>query len=108
MNGPVFSGLDSLAQLPWMIAAIGVGVSCLAFVVGRRFLTPRPAEEPPETPPEDVYMDGGRLERRAAPRRRGNSVEVFLAEAPDREKVHGWVVNRSVGGLCLVVEKPVE
>jgi hypothetical protein len=108
MNTPVPAGFDSLTALPWTILAIGIAVGCFAFVVGRRFLAPRPAEPAAAPPSEDVFLHGSQKERRSAPRRRGNSVEVFLTQAPDKEKILAWVADRSVGGLCLMVEKPVE
>jgi hypothetical protein len=108
MNAPVFAGLESLSGLSWTILAIGIVFGCFAFVLGRRFFTPRPGEPPPaEKPPEDVFVEGSTMERRAAPRRRGNSGEVFLAEASDKEKLPAWVLDRSVGGLCLSVDAPL-
>jgi hypothetical protein len=108
MNAPVPAGFDSLMTLPWMILAMGIVVGCFAFVVGRRFLAHKPVEPPAAPPPDDVFLNGSQKERRATHRRRGNSVEVFLIQGPDKEKIHAWVADRSVGGLCLMVEKPVE
>jgi hypothetical protein len=100
-----------LAQ-PWTIPVIGVAAAGVAFLVGRVLFAraaraPAPPAKADAGPPVDVFVHGSSQERRATPRRRGNSVEVFLADSPDKSPVHGWVVDRSVGGLCLLVDKPV-
>jgi hypothetical protein len=47
-------------------------------------------------------------DRRSAPRRKeGNRVEVFLTDETRAEPLFGWVIDRSLGGLCLNVEKPL-
>ncbi len=110
MNPTTLVGLDAFTELSWMIVAIGVAVGCFAFVMGRRFLIPRRlVQPPPPQPPSpvDVFLEGSLTERRAAPRRRGNNVEVYLAEGPDRNKLPAWVVDRSIGGLCLLIDNPV-
>jgi hypothetical protein len=112
MNAPLLAVFDFAAELPWTIPAIGVVVASFAFVMGRRLIASRPAPTPapaaaPTGPPVDVFLHGSSRDRRAAPRRKGNNVEVFLAEAPDKEPIPGWVADRSVGGLCLMVERPV-
>jgi hypothetical protein len=56
----------------------------------------------------DVFLHGSASDRRAAPRRKGNSVEVVLTAGEEKPPVHGWVIDRSVGGLCLMVEHPFE
>jgi hypothetical protein len=110
MNAPVHPGLDSITGWSCVILASGIAVACLAFVVGHRFLSPPKVKAPRAASPEqgDVFLYGSQRERRAAPRRRGNSIEVYLAQSPDEEKIPAWVVDRSVGGLCLTVEAPVE
>ncbi len=48
-------------------------------------------------------------ERRGRLRRRGNVVPILLAVQPDwEEPLRGWVLNRSTGGLGLLVEEPLE
>jgi hypothetical protein len=108
MNTHPLAVFDFYAGLPWLILAVGFVVACFAFIVGKRFLAPRKTEAPAAPAPVDVFLHGGTRERRAAPRRRGNSVEVFFAPAPNREALHGWVVDRSVGGLCVAIEQPVQ
>jgi hypothetical protein len=114
MNAPPLAMFDFSADLPWMIPAVGIVVTCFCFVVGRRLLAPQRAAPPPSpapgptAAPTDVFLHGSTRERRAAPRRRGNSIEVFFAPAPNQEPLHAWVVDRSVGGLCLTLDQPVK
>jgi hypothetical protein len=109
MNAPLLAVFDFYAELPWTIPAMGFVVACFAFFVGKRFLAPRKTESPPAAPaPTDVFLHGSTRERRNAPRRRGNSVEVLFAPAPNKEPRQGWVVDRSVGGLCVTLEQPVK
>ncbi len=111
MNVPSLAVFDFYANLPWTIPAMGVAVACFAFMVGKRFLVPRKAVAPPEAPPApnvDVFLHGSVKERRTAPRRRGNSVEIFFAPAPNQEPLHAWVLDRSVGGLCVGLEQPIQ
>src|SRR5207244_3233240 len=56
----------------------------------------------------------GGSERRTAPRRQGNLVSVTInfpasqaATDPGAPSVHGWVLNRSGGGLCLLVDEEI-
>jgi hypothetical protein len=101
-------------EVAWIVPATGFVAACFAFIWGRRLV--RPEEKPPEKPaeaalperPVDVFLHGSASDRRAAPRRKGNSVEVVVSAGSDRPPVHGWVVNRSVGGLCLMMEQPFE
>jgi hypothetical protein len=48
-------------------------------------------------------------ERRANPRRKGNPVSVFISNgsAPS-EPMQGWVLDRSTGGIRLLVDDPIE
>jgi hypothetical protein len=110
--------MDSLSSIlrffteqMWAIPVIGALVASLAFLAGRRWITPRP---PTVTRPieEETNLETARLskrksdpDRRSAPRRKGNRVEVFLTDDLKRSPIHGWVVDRSMGGLCLMVEK---
>jgi hypothetical protein len=93
----------------WAIPVMGVAAAGLAFALGRRFLAPRKARAaaPAGAPVDTTFLRDVAVERRQAPRRQGNNVEVYLSEGPDGVPWHGWVANRSVGGLCLLVEKPV-
>jgi hypothetical protein len=114
--------MDSLRPLlrfftdqPWAIPVIGVLVASLAFLMGRRWFISQPAptaalpaEEQGRTKLDTVTAKAkSKPERRAAPRRKGNQIEVLLADDSEREPMRGWVIDRSMGGLCLVVERPL-
>ena len=48
-------------------------------------------------------------ERRTAPRRKGNPVSVQVSNAiANVEPFQGWVIDRSSGGLCLLVDQQVQ
>ena len=89
----------------WGIAGAGVAVAGLAFVVGRRMLTGRPAAPLPQetqTPAHDPFESGSTSEKRVAARRKGATLEVLIADEQQSQPPHeGWVVDRSLGGLCL-------
>jgi hypothetical protein len=125
----MFADLES-DGFPWSTLAapvIGVVATLLAFAVGRFLLRrreqgPRRRQvqlAPPSSPADtasakvpgggDPFVQGSVMERRSALRRRGNPVAILISNAeaetpPDR----GWVIDRSVGGLCLSVAQPFE
>jgi hypothetical protein len=99
-----------------MIPVIGALSASLAFLVGRRFLVrpspPPPAPAIPQLPPDSTPLVTASLrksdpDRRGAPRRKGNLIEVYLVDDPQRPPLHGWVTDRSMGGLCVIVDKPL-
>lgn len=59
-----------------------------------------PEEEAPETA-TDV------ADRRLSPRRR-KLVRVALRNESTDETIAGWVLDRSLGGLCISVQQPIE
>ena len=113
--------MDSLNSLlrfvtdqPWTIPVIGVLVAILAFLVGRRWFVSRSA--PPATPVKEegrtklttaMVTKQFEPDRRSAPRRKGNRVEVLLTDGSEKTPRKGWVIDRSMGGLCLIVENPL-
>jgi hypothetical protein len=101
---------------PWVIPVIGTLVASLAFLVGRRWIGARsPVVEKPlvEQPSGPTQLTTANLkktsepDRRSTPRRKGNRVEVFVTDDSKRPPLLGWVVDRSMGGLCLIVEQPL-
>ena len=47
-------------------------------------------------------------ERRSAPRRKGNPVSVSICDGPDEsEPIQGWVLDRSSGGVRLLVDEVI-
>lgn len=114
MDSPL-SLLNFLVDQPWTILVIGALSAGLAFLVGRRWFLPapvRPAAPPPDPGEGAVGLSTAVLkksaaDRRTAPRRKGNRIEVYLSDDAKRPPLLGWVVDRSMGGLCLVVDKPL-
>jgi hypothetical protein len=111
----VLSSFRFFTDQPWTIPLIGLLVAFLAFLVGRRWFVaqPTPQPEPPEEEPSSTLLTASLQkppppERRSAPRRKGgNRVEVFLTDESKEATMCGWVVDRSLGGLCLNVEQPL-
>ncbi len=67
-----------------------------------RTVSPKPVDAvvDPATPSQP--------ERRQSPRRWSDPIEVFLrGETTTAEPARGWVKNRSAGGLCISVPRPV-
>lgn len=68
----------------------------------------------PETVPEDPqgsdpFSSGSMYDRRTAPRRKGNPVDVLLSDAKvEVAPVHGVILDRSVTGLALELEEEGE
>jgi PilZ domain-containing protein len=103
---------------PWqtlVIPAVGLVVTLLSLVVGR-FILPRSRnqEAAPDTakknnPTHDPFANGSASERRGAARRKGNPVEILISDAEaTKEAARACVVDRSMGGLCLLLNEPVE
>jgi PilZ domain len=89
----------------WVVPLVG-GVGFIAAVLlGRRLIAPRPAEAPADVPLEN-FLGGVTQDRRALPRRKGNTVEVQLSDGSERPPVNGCVIDRSQGGLRVLVDEP--
>jgi hypothetical protein len=108
--------LMGLEQLPWdLVVPLGAGVvaSSAAFVLSRWLCAaPSPAPLPPPkekpTPQYDPFVQGSPTEQREAFRRGGNSVLVHLVDPQQEGNAQpAWVLDRSVGGLCLAVNEPI-
>lgn len=71
---------------------------------------PPPAPVAPPVGPkgkEDPFEKGSFGERRVALRRSGAMVKVAVADEHLEAQVPGWVVDRSMGGLGVLLEKPL-
>jgi serine/threonine protein kinase len=69
---------------------------------------PVPVAAEPKSPPAPAAPWNG-VERRGSPRRRGNLVPVLVADSPaQQEPIRGWVLDRSAGGLGLLVGEALE
>ena len=99
----------------WLPLLIGAGVGFLA-ILAMKATVARPAEKtaPDQPPPPrkeyDPFTEGSRSDQRRSFRRSGSTVKVYFA-FPDRKNHadEAWVMDRSMGGLCLGVagEVPV-
>ncbi len=96
----------------WIIPVIGMVSAGLALLVGKAMLgrrrdgLARPVVVKNEAPEKDPFVEGSTTERRSALRRKGNPVEVLLADSEGKKELgRGWVVDRSVGGLAILVEQ---
>jgi hypothetical protein len=114
MAGPQY--LLGLEQLSWdMVVPLSAAAvaSIAAFVLSRWFYAaPSPASlsapREKETPPYDPFVQGSPTEQREAFRRGGNAILVHLMDPQHKDRTQqAWVLDRSVGGLCLAVNEPV-
>src|SRR4051812_43127700 len=80
----------------WAVGLIGLAACGPAFPLAGPFLVSRPAAS--ELLPPDNFLQGVTRESSATPRRKGNLVEVVLSDG--EASVAGWVLDRSIGGLC--------
>jgi hypothetical protein len=70
-------------------------------------VAPEPARDPGERT-SDPFLEGSASERRRAIRRKGSPVAVLLSDPQGREPPRkGLVVDRSLGGLSVLVEAAV-
>ena len=92
--------LPGLPDDTWMGPIIGAVVFLLAFLLGWRFLVARSrkAGAEPDGPFDTTFLQGITRERRCAPRRRGNTVEVELANGSKVFSARSFA-SRSVSSL---------
>src|SRR5262245_50605309 len=90
-----------LPILAGVVASIGVIGAIRYFARSRGNAEPSSGNRPDKDP----LPVGTANEQRRAFRRKGSSVEVLILDPePGDRPFEGWVVNRSLGGLCLQVE----
>jgi PilZ domain len=115
---PVFAFINLELTLMGTILPIVVGV-CTAFgLIGSLHLYSRlrrkqvpaaPQQTEPFGPVCDPFVQGSNEEMRQAFRRKGNPIEVLVVDTSvQTAPVKGYVINRSVGGLCLEMDNAVE
>jgi hypothetical protein len=99
------------------VATLAVGVLAGAFIfwVGSIFVARRRDREEFEYEEEEVrgvgdpFVQGRYQERRGAARRGGNPIGVLITdEEAKAEPIHGFVLDRSTGGLCISCDAEVE
>jgi hypothetical protein len=68
---------------------------------------PRPPT-PPTPPPAPTPSEDDPAAKRAAPRRKGNPVPVVISnDNGTMDPIQGWVLDRSSGGLRILVDQPI-
>ncbi len=113
MATQTFLGYD---RIPWewvIPCSAGLIAAGTAFFLSR-FVLARPAAESREAPAEkptpefDPFVQGSASEQRTAFRRGGNPVKVLLNDPQQKgDAKEAWVLDRSVGGLCLAVNEAI-
>ncbi len=99
----------------WLSPAAGLLATLLTLFAGRFVLSrlraaiaPKAEEDEARGPVHDPFDHGSATERRGTVRRTGNPIEVLVSDAEAAlEPVRGWVIDRSMGGLCVLVQEEV-
>jgi hypothetical protein len=115
-----------LADLDWLFTeelylgiAAGAVVTTLAFMFGSQLFgqkapgtesTPGKSTEKESVPTKvDPFAAGGASERRNAMRRKGSSISLQITDPKGKyPTTEGWVLDRSVTGLGVIVDRPVD
>jgi hypothetical protein len=95
----------------WAVPLVGLTSAGLTLLVCRTFLRPsnQGLPKPKACKPQlDPFDYGSATERRSSLRRSGKMIKVLISDAEaTATPVKGWVMDRSMGGLGLSVQKPV-
>jgi hypothetical protein len=92
---------------------LGLAVAGLSLFVCRTWQRSRHAAWPPQTDetgstPADPFEEGSASERRTAARRAGRHVRVYISDAKaESPSFEGWVIDRSLGGVCVTLGRQV-
>ncbi|HBI45255.1 MAG TPA: hypothetical protein DDY78_20735 [Planctomycetales bacterium] len=101
-----FSLTDFLLLLKetWLILLIGIGTAFVAFAAGLKTLRKGKSKAPKLAAAADPFAAVGTHERRTAIRRGGHPVTLDLHDPEELQpSQQGWVLDRSLSGLCLMV-----
>ena len=93
----------------WLPLAIGLCVGSFCVVMAKHILPRQVVAAPPKPKPYfDPFEQGSTSEQRKFPRRGGNPTEVYYALPQNKHNpIRAWVLDRSVGGLCLWTGEPI-
>jgi hypothetical protein len=98
----------------WISVLVGMGLGYFTLGIGWMVASafrrrPAPVEPPKPAAPPVMRGPEKSWEKRGFTRRAGNAVPVvFTTSGNDDVMENGWVVDRSAGGLCLSLEKPLD
>jgi len=109
---------EGVLGIPVEAIAVGAGIAAvlivLVLVLGLKKRPPMNDEDDPFKrvlaggPDHDPFTHGSASEKRRALRRRGRSVRVLVSDEQKRAVPYeGWVVDRSLTGLCLAVRESI-
>jgi hypothetical protein len=99
---------------------IGLSIALGVFYLARQWMNRRARRQWPLPLPsrylgggneasQDPFMGGAFGEKRSALRRQGNPIPIHISDATvTAEPWYGWVLDRSMGGLCLSVDSAVK
>jgi hypothetical protein len=129
MLAQIAAGLELAPWEIWVIPLAGLASAGLVWLTGRVLANrrrvwpvgvPHPvdsvvvqsatpaAEAAALAQQRDPFLYGSPSEQRSSLRRRGKSVKVLLSmKATPDQLFEGWVIDRSVGGLCLASSQEV-
>jgi hypothetical protein len=120
-------GFDLGRWQTWVVVFLGLGLGLLVFVgtrlavrgTGPSKIPPKPESGGPENaglenarpeyaaPAPDPFLFGSTSEKRSAARRKGVAVAILISdEKALTEPWTGFVVDRSMQGICLDVKRP--
>jgi hypothetical protein len=109
---------DLISDSHWLgmglLLPVAAGVVAGLGVVGTIHYFTRVGKKVPEAPKEerpgsDPFVNGSTNEHRKSFRRKGNPVEILVIDQSiQAAAVKGYVVNRSVGGICVQMDSPME
>jgi len=97
----------------WLIPAAGLFACLVILMTGRLVLSRRRAnasrkDGPKDDPDHDPFDLGSLTERRNTTRRTGSPIELTVRnDNPDAEPRLAWVIDRSMGGLCLLLHEEI-
>ncbi|HYV39622.1 MAG TPA: PilZ domain-containing protein [Gemmataceae bacterium] len=110
--------LADITTSPWLgvsfVVPVAVGLAAGLGVVGFIHFIWRPRRAaalaaPKEEQPSDPFIHGSQMEQRKSFRRIGNPIGVLIIDqSRPGEPMKGQVINRSVGGLCILMDRPIE
>jgi len=98
----------------WVVLGAGAITASLTLLTSRFLFFRKKRRRTKEAPPRekaeaDPFEEGSATEKRESLRREGNPVEVFITDAAEEgEPIRGWVIDRSLGGVRLLVYEPMD